>query len=71
MPNGVFSSAHIIRPTKAEREGLACRTGEGLRGGLPRITHAELPGRTRAEKRAIGKQARRVLVEYRRRGGVL
>lgn len=71
MPNGLFSRAQIIRPTKLERDGLARRTGEGLKGYPPRVTHAGIPGRTRAEKRAIGKQARRVLVEYRRRGGVL
>ncbi len=71
MPHGMFSAGRIIGVSKAEREGLAVRTGEGLKGYPPRVTHAGLPGRSRAEKRAIGKQARRVLVEYRRRGGVL
>lgn len=71
MPNGFFKSPFIIPPTKAEREGLAIRTGEGLKGGTPRVTHAGIPGRTRAEKRANGKAARRVLVEYRRLGGQL
>lgn len=63
---GTLGGMFSFRDPKFVRDGLGCRTGEGLRGGNPRVTHAATPGRTRAEKRATLKGARRAAIEYRR-----